>query len=161
MSNGDAGIMNEGVLRRLSALEGAEAIRALKARYAEAVDRCIEAPSAESAAAVADLFLEDGVGDFGQFGRHQGRAALIELFGSTLASLSSWSRHFMMNPIIEVDGESATGRWYAIAQIVFKSNAAAGPQPTWVRYEDTYAKTEKGWKLRSVIVHFDTPPAAG
>lgn len=157
----DTGVAEGNIARRLAALEAHEAIRTLKARYAEAVDRCIEAPTAQSAAAVADLFTEDAVADYSQFGRPEGRAAIADFFRGVLPAVAAWTRHNMMNPIVEVNDGVASGRWYAIVYGVFKSNPSAGPQTLWVRYEDTYQKTEQGWKIRTLLVHFDTPPGAG
>lgn len=157
MPGNDANAMDNSLVRRVTALEDRAAIETLKARYMEAVDRCVEAPSAGTAAAVADLFTEDASANFAQFGSYEGRAQIAQFFQAVLPGVTSWTRHNATNPIIEVDGGGATGRWYAIVYGVFKDNPSAGPQTLWVRYEDTYAKTEQGWKMRALVVHFDSP----
>ena len=74
-----------------------------------------------------------------------------------LPSIASWTRHFMLNPIVELDGARATGRWSALVHAVFKASADAGPQRLYVRYQDSYKKTDDGWRLQAVIALFDTP----
>ena len=107
------------VLRaRLERAEGVLAIQALKARYAELVDRRYRKGAvvpAEELAALADevarLFTEDGVWDGGPaLGRAVGRAAIAERLRDTTLV---FARHLFTSPRIEVDddGGRARGRW--------------------------------------------------
>ncbi len=143
---------------RITALEDAEAIRRLKARYAIVADAVMSAPTPESAAAVADLFTEYGVGDFGPFGRFVGRAALLECFGTVLPSVLGWSRHYVTNPIVEVSGDRATGQWYFLVHAQAKK-APGGPiEVHFGTYEDTYVKTAAGWRYAALVTRFAAPP---
>ncbi|HEY7946641.1 MAG TPA: nuclear transport factor 2 family protein [Acidimicrobiales bacterium] len=102
--------------KRVEASESVLAIQGLKARYGELVDHRFSAGAVVDAArlaavadAVADLFTADGVWDGGPgLGRAEGRPAIAaRLRDPTL----TFSRHFFLNPRIDVDGETATGRW--------------------------------------------------
>ncbi len=102
--------------RRVSSSESVLAIQALKARYGELVDQRFSAGTvvdagtlAQVAEAIAALFTSHGVWDGGPgLGRATGRRAIAErLREPTL----SFSRHFFMNPRIDVEGERAKARW--------------------------------------------------
>ncbi|MEZ4297082.1 MAG: nuclear transport factor 2 family protein [Polyangiaceae bacterium] len=159
MSN-PAAATTEGLAARVATLEAIESIIALKNRYAEAVDRCSGTPVPGAAETAASLFTEDAHADYAQFGKFDGRAKILEFFQAVFPAVSLWSRHVMLNPILEVTGDTATGRWYCEAYVVFRENPAAGPQKSWVRYEDTYVLTPEGWRFKKVIVIFDTPTTA-
>ena len=161
MSSKESEKSEEGLSGRVGALEDAEAIRSLKYRYADAVDRHLEAPSPETIRAIAGLFTEDASADYGQFGSYQGQAQIAEFFSKVLPSVALWTRHFMLNPILDLAGATAKGRWYAQAFAVLKASPAAGPQPLWVCYEETYKKTDSGWRFSSIVALFDQPPTAG
>ena len=100
---------------RLEALEAAEAIRRLKARYAELVDSRYEGGGprppealARIAGEIAELFTDDAVWDGGgglgvQRGHEAIRARMAE---PTLL----FSRHYFVNPAIEVTGDRARAR---------------------------------------------------
>lgn len=161
MSKDDVVGTNEGLARRMTALEDLEAIRALMARYAETVDAALTDPSAEKVGAILELFAEDASADYEQFGQFQGRAGIGEFFGKVLPTIGTWSRHHLLNPIVEVKHRSASGKFYGLVHVVFKSDPAAGPQRLWVDYRNTYSKSEHGWKIQSLKTHFDSPPGAG
>jgi hypothetical protein len=102
--------------QRVARSESVLAIQDLKARYGELVDRRFSKGSAVDTAtmtavadAVAALFIPDGIWDGGPgLGKVSGRAAIAaRLRDPTL----TFSRHFFMNPRIDVDGHSARGRW--------------------------------------------------
>jgi hypothetical protein len=105
-----------GLRQRLATTESILAIQALKARYGELVDRrfsvgtVVDAGTlAQVAGAVAALFTTDGSWDGGPgLGLSVGREAIAaRLADPTL----TFSRHFFVNPRIEVDGDTATGTW--------------------------------------------------
>ncbi len=91
--------------RRVRVLEDVEAIKQLKARYC---DRCDDGPY--DADGVAELFTEDAVWEGEGFGRFVGRDAIRDFF-RTGRSVFSFTIHQATNPIIEVDGDRARGRW--------------------------------------------------
>ncbi len=102
--------------QRVDSSESVLAIQALKARYGELVDQrfragaVVEATTLVAVAeAVAALFTAGGTWDGGPgLGRVTGRQAIADrLADPTL----DFSRHFFMNPRIEVEGDTGRGRW--------------------------------------------------
>ncbi len=120
----------ESLERRLRQLEDAEALRALKWRYAELADARYRGggPVAEDELArladeLAALFAEDAVWDGGPaLGVCRGRAAIRERF---LAPTLRFSRHYFANPRLEIDGDTARGRWEVFAPCTLEDGRAA------------------------------------
>ena len=101
---------------RVETSESILQIHALKARYADLVDRRFSKGKvvdqdtlAGIARDIADLFTPDGVWDGGPgLGVATGRAAIIDrLERPTL----TFSRHLFVKPLIEVRGDRATATW--------------------------------------------------
>jgi uncharacterized protein (TIGR02246 family) len=90
---------------RLQALEDAEAIRNLKARYAALCDDNYNADE------IAALFAEDATWDSPGLGRFEGREAIRGFF-RTAADIFSFAIHYSLNGQIHVDGDDAEGQWY-------------------------------------------------
>jgi uncharacterized protein (TIGR02246 family) len=136
--------------RRVRVLEDIEAIKRLKHRYADACDRGYDAD------ALAALFADDAVWDGGLFGRHEGREAIREFFQGVSSDIV-FALHYMMNPIIDVAGDRATGTWYLFQTCTFaKENT-----PIWgaARYDEEYVRESDGWKFRRLrlVSSFWTP----
>ena len=138
--------------RRVSASEGVLAIQALKARYAEFVDQrfskgaVVDATTlADIADGVAALFTADGIWDGGPgLGKAHGRREIAaRLREPTLI----FSRHFFMNPRIEVEAEAAKGRW----DLLSPCRRADGASYWMSGYEDDeYQRVEGAWLHRSM-----------
>ncbi len=95
--------------RRVQRLEDIEAIRVLKARYCAACD------DDHNPDTLGPLFAADAIWEATGVGRAEGRAAIQKLLGDIGKSgRIRNSAHHAMNPIIEVDGDSATGHWRLI-----------------------------------------------
>src|SRR3954464_12829815 len=84
--------------RRLQALEDAEAIRNLKARYAALCDNQYDADG------IASLFTEGAVWESPALGRFEGREAIRGFF-KTASGIFSFAIHYSLNGHIEVDGD--------------------------------------------------------
>ena len=150
---------------RVATLEGAEAIRMLKARYAELVDARYTAagprPPDELAALadqIAGLFTEDAVWDAGSgLGVCRGRTAIRERM---LAPTLLFSRHYFVNPVIEVHGDRAQARWELLAPCTLRDG-----RPAWMAgvEHDTYAREGDRWLHREMklTVHFLAPHDRG
>lgn len=149
---------HQGHESRIAALEAAEAIRTLKAAYAKRADQVISTPTREHAEALADLFTDDAVADYGPFGRYEGREALVHAFGTVIPGAASWSQHYMLNPAITVEGDTAKGNWYFLVYSVLRAGPSKEPTTLFGSYEETYVKTAKGWQLRSLLAKFVAPP---
>ena len=140
--------------RRISALEDIEAIKQLKYRYADACDRGYDADT------LADLFTEDAIWDGGVFGRYDGQEAIRQYF-QDIPSDIVFAMHYMMNPIIEVDGDEARGAWYLFQTCTF----AKGNIPILgaAKYAERYQRVHGTWKFRhlQLISIFWTPYEEG
>lgn len=138
--------------RRVAWSEGVLAIQSLKARYGQLVDQRFSAGKvvdADTLAHVADgvaaLFTPDGVWDGGPaLGRVTGRRAIAaRLREPTL----TFSRHYFVNPRIELEGETATARW----DLLSPCRGADGTSYWMCGYEDDgYAQVDGVWLHRSM-----------
>jgi ketosteroid isomerase-like protein len=130
----------EAQIRRLADIE---ALKTLKHRYAAYCD------DGYNADGIASLFTEDAVWDGGPFGRFEGREAIREFF-TGLPEAVDWACHYMLNPVIEVDGDAATGAWLLWQPLVLKKDS----QAMWIsaRYDDTYVRVGDEWLHKSVEV---------
>jgi hypothetical protein len=126
---------------RIARLEDIEAIKKLKTRY------CAICDDNHNPEEITKLFAADGIIEGEAIGKHQGRAAIRELFQRS-QELFSFSQHNITNPIIEVDGNHATGTWYLLGPFTVRK----GNEPRWiaVRYEEDYVKIDGEWKFQRV-----------
>jgi len=102
-----------------------------------------------------DLFAEDGV--FRSYrpvptGRTEpfeatGRDAIVEFGKQTVDAAFEYSSHAVYNPRIELDGETAVGRWYFDAFTVKPTGYANWHRG---RYEEEYTKTNGEWQFVEV-----------
>ena len=154
----------ERLAARVRALEDAEAIRRLKARYAELVDARYErgAPRPPDqlerlAGEIADLFAEDAVWEGGALGTCSGRPAIRERMAQPTLL---FSRHYFVNPQIEVTGDRATARWELLAPCT-----ATDGRPMWMAgvEDDAYARAGDVWlhTRMKLAVHFFAPHEHG
>lgn len=137
---------------RLKRIEDIEAIKQLKARYAAFCDDNYNPEG------IASLFIDDGIWDGGDLGKAEGHAAIVKFFQAA-PSAFSFAIHNVMNPIIEVDGDLATGRWYLLQPLTRKSRN--GETAMWLagRYEDDYVRVGNQWKFKRLqfITRFLSP----
>ena len=125
--------------QRITRIEDLEAIKQLKATYC---DICDDDHNPER---ITTIFAEGGIWEGAGFGKAQGHTAIRELF-KKFQTMISFSQHQVMNPIIKIDGERATGIWYFFGPFTFyKDN-----QAKWLaaRYEDDYVKVNGEWKIQ-------------
>ena len=90
---------------RVKAVEDTNAIRNLKARYAELCDDNYNPDG------IAALFVEDAVWESGPLGRFEGREAIRKFFQGA-SEIFTFAIHYSLNSQIEVSGDSARARWY-------------------------------------------------
>jgi hypothetical protein len=136
-----SGSANKDAAARLQRLEDIESIKQLKARY------CVLCDDNYNPQGIASLFTEDGVWDGGNLGKAEGHGAIVKFF-ERAPSAFSFAIHHVMNPIIEIDGDSAVGRWYLLQPLIRKSRA--GEEAMWLagRYEDEYVRVGGEWKFK-------------
>ena len=130
-------------------LEDIEAIKKLQAAFCYANDD-------DDWQGVADLFVKDGVAEFGPFGHHEGKEEIGKFFRELPPSMP-FRFHTLHNPIIEVKGGKATGEW------TFETSATHGStnRALWIagKYEVDYVKVDGEWKFKTFAgkFHYSTP----
>ena len=144
--------MDNALAERFTALEDIEAIKELKSIYCYLLDAGVAGDSTKMDELV-ELFTDDCLVDFSELGVHQGRKAVADFYKDLVPSTLSYSAHMVSNPMIEVDGKTATGKWYFIVPCTFRQTA----QASWVqgRYDEEYVKMEGQWKWKSITARFD------
>ena len=140
---------------RIQRLEDIEEIKQLKAKYCRFCDQGYDPDG------IASLFTENGVWDGGRtFGVAQGRDAIRRHFEGAGTRISI-ARHQVMNPIIEIADQTATGHWLLFQPCTDASNGGA----VWLAatYEDQYVKQEDVWMISrlSIEVAFFSPYEKG
>ena len=128
---------------RITRLEDIEAIRRLKARYCEICD------DDHNPDLITTLFTEDGIWEGDGIGRAEGHAEIRALF-ENFQRLISFSQHMVQNPIIDVNGDSATGRWYVFGTFTYYRNNQARWQAA--RYHEDYRKADGEWEIEHLRI---------
>ena len=136
------------LLARVRVLEDIEAIRKLKATYCYLCDAGLE--DERNRDELLAHFTGDARVDFG-FGPasvYEGREGLKTFFGQVVPTAVSFCMHMVHNPIIEVNGDRATGRWYYEAP----TTDAATNRAQWMAgtYEEEYVRENGAWKFASI-----------
>jgi hypothetical protein len=130
--------------QRLQILEDIQAITELKAKYANYADCGWGDRLSNNPDALAGLFVADGVWDCGPFGYAAGRRGILDTFASF--TFLKVDFHHFGNPLIKINGDTATGEWHGLFAIV---NEQEGTQQ-WVgaRYNNEFVRTAEGWKFK-------------
>ncbi len=129
--------------KRIARIEDLEAIKQLKARYCEICD------DGHDPDRITSVFSEDAIWEGRGIGRAEGHAAIRELF-ENFQKMISFSEHMVMNPVIEIDGDSAKGTWYFFGPFTFTENNQAKWQAA--RYVEDYVKLAGEWKIKHLRV---------
>src|SRR5262249_46452173 len=104
---------NSEIEKRITLLEDIEAIKKLKALYCDICD------DDHNQDRIVTIFAEDGIWESKDLGKAQGHAELLKLFKSFHERIS-FSQHNVMNPMIEVTGNTAKGSWYFFGPFTFR-----------------------------------------
>ena len=113
-----------------------EEITELVARYADGVNR-------NDMEAWATIWSEDAVYSLSGGLKKNSREEIVALFTKSMASVESMVQ-LVHNGTIELDGDSATGRWYISEQ---QGLGEHGNFYVIGVYQDRYLKTAEGWKI--------------
>ncbi|MFA7555620.1 MAG: nuclear transport factor 2 family protein [Spongiibacteraceae bacterium] len=121
-------------------------IKTLKYRYSYGAN-IIDGQSGDLKAFAA-LYTSDATFDVGM-GIAIGPAA-IEAMMKELTTQWHSAMHYMLNPVIDVNGDHATAHFTGLFAFVTK----LGEAPVWLSniYTDTFTRTIEGWRFQSVSV---------
>lgn len=146
--------MSESLEARIRNLEDHKAILELKAAYCNCVDGGWGRRSNDGAA-VADLFVADGIWDLSPHGPQARGSEAIRAAVESFASLP-FIIHNVMNPIVSIDGDAATGQWHAIFCMNTPENRKAYTL-SFAIYDERYVRTDRGWRFAAMKI---TPAGA-
>ena len=137
----------EDLSQKVAMLIAIEDIKNLKATY------CNYCDSNYDPKGLSNLFVEDGVWDGGpEFGKHTGKQAIHDFFVSASGSIV-FAAHLVMNPIINVNGNSGNGKWRLLMPCTV-NNDDGTPESRWLlsAYTEQYVKVGEKWLFKSLIV---------
>jgi ketosteroid isomerase-like protein len=133
-----------GIEDRVWTLEQRDAIRELKYEYTRLVDE-------QQWDEWADLFTEDAVCEYEGWGELQGRDEVREFADEVLDPYFEYTAHLMQQPVVDVDGETATGQWYVEIYYACPDGTAGWRQG---RYSDAYRLVDDDWKISQIEHEF-------
>ena len=140
---------------RIKVLEDIEAIKKLRATYCYLCDAGLD--DARNLEELLSHFTQNARVDFGPAGTYEGREGLKAFFGGVVAGALSFGMHMVHDPIIEVKGDRATGKWY----FEVPATARAEHRAQWLAgtYEEEYVRENGEWKFDSIraIFNYITP----
>jgi hypothetical protein len=133
---------------RVQRIEDIEEIRKLKATYCFLCDAGLDDKNIREELIshfIADARIDFGLGPASKF---QGREGLEVFFGQVVPGAVSFCMHMVHNPIIEVAGDHATGKWYYEAPT---TDAGSG-RAQWMAgtYLEEYVREDGRWKFVSI-----------
>lgn len=120
--------------------EDVYAIQKLKYRYGTALDT-------KDFVAMTDLMVDDVTVAYGGGAvTLQGRENVRDWMTQAMGSRSMLSNHFFSHPVIDVDGDTATGAWELMDIVILEdlNTVIRGASI----YADTYVRVDGDWKIQ-------------
>ena len=135
---------------RIQRLEDIEAIKNVTARYSFDVNKGWNDKKID-VEAMPFIFAKDAIWESKDMNTSvKGvEQIMLDLLEST--KNVEFSMHSFTNPIIEVDGDTATGNWLFW---VASRNAGLAPNEVFMSAYIAYVRTEKGWLIQTFNLHF-------
>lgn len=93
---------------------------------------------------MAAQFTEDAVCRYEGFGEYEGRDEIAAFGREELEPSVEYSRHEASMPVLDVDGDEATGNWYLNVFYVFTDGSAGWRHG---HYNDEYRRVDGEWKI--------------
>lgn len=138
--------------RRVARLEDIDAVKRVKAAYAQFCDHGYEPDG------LLSLFTEDAVWESNSQGTYRGHAALRRYFES-LPKTATWAHHCMICPVIDIDeaGDKAVGEWYLLGLSTMANKTNPTTRESFVvaaTYNDNFVKRAGVWKFSHIRAQF-------
>jgi hypothetical protein len=132
--------------KRLQLLEDKEAIREMHYEYIYFLNN-------QQWDDMAELFAENAVAYIYRHAKRIGRQAILDLFTNTMSKVNVGKNrdcHFVVEPVIQVDGDKAKGHWMLY---IFVSDPETGKAGRWTggKYDAEYARINGKWRFTSLI----------
>ena len=120
----------------------------LKNAWTIALDDALRTGAEQDVERAAAMWTEDAHLDLGAFGVFDGRASVAR-FLTEASQMFAWTRHFITNPVLEIDGDQAAGRWYV--QVYALALDAATPELMLGVHRDRYVRLDGSWRLKGQV----------
>ena len=131
--------------QRVQKLEDVEAIKKLQAIYGHHVDRGWN-DKVMYYKEVTALFTEDATWESPAVGVSvKGREEISEMFKDMDAGYD-FLMHSFSNPIIDIDGDTAKGKWLLFLGSNFEDKITL----TYASYDNDYVRTSQGWLIKAI-----------
>ena len=150
-------------MRTLEELSDREDIRDLRLAYTHHFD-------GGNLEALLDLYVDDAVCDFGEFGYWNGKDEMRQGWAPYFTSPATSGtfprgRHVVTNPQISVSGDEAHATWHLTDITYFdRPTGLVLEQPVvlYGTYEDHYRRIDGSWRITSTTLHIQwrLPPEA-
>lgn len=138
-----------GIEDRVRRLEDLEAIRDVTARYADAVNRGYSGKVIDYDA-MAAVYADDAVWRSPSMNiREEGRDNIIASLRQQAPTVDT-AIHGFVNPVIDLDGDTATGRWIMPLGSVHDGKSRV----VFMSSDFGYRRTAGGWRIAAVEVSF-------
>lgn len=107
-----------------------------------------------------DLFTDDAVCNFGPYGIWDGIDAIRAGYAANLTPPDDQfaTIHISTNPLIKLNGDTASGRWFILDHILASSG---GPLKMIGAYNDEYRRVNGDWKISRTRLDFFWSADAG
>lgn len=105
----------------------------------------------EPLSAIERFCTEDVVFDAGPLGRTEGKDAFKEAAAEIFDQELLFTRHMRHNPVVDVDGDEATGKWYADIPSITGEGEAIWLQGT---YDLGFRRVDDEWKISKYTFEF-------
>jgi len=122
------------------------AIQNVKARYCAFADSSCEDRQA-ARAALLPLFTPDVTADYGME-PIAGAEAVADFLSVAISGGSEWMIHNLHSPLIEIDGDRATGQW--TVNVRMKRPGSAEPGFVFGRYRDSFRRVDGTWMIDAI-----------
>jgi ketosteroid isomerase-like protein len=108
-----------------------------------------------------DMFTADAVVDIRHHGARHGHAEIAELFAAMQAAGNPHDGYVLSSPVIEVDGDVATGTWTwhrHLCEFPVMGATLRVFGPWWEgRYSCTYRRVDEAWKFATMRFRLVAP----
>ncbi len=103
---------------------------------------------------IAPLFTEDGVWSNAELGHYEGRAAIRDFFNGA-SEVLPFCAHVGMNPIIDIDGDTAVGKWRAFLTGTFVEDSKPVSRLILIDYLDDFVRIDGKWYIKKLDILFN------
>jgi len=98
--------------------------------------------------AFANLFTEDGTLSLTK-GTFHGRDEIAGFLEDLAAMEAKWESHMSHNPLIDIDGDTATGQWYYEVPVIWEDGTAGWSQGA---YDEDYRRVDGEWLFERIEI---------